>query len=74
MGRNPNHIDKSHKTWYNTNINKGDDTMTKLLNKFAANPSKENAARVMAYSAKHPMAMCLLTPEEFAIYHRAQML
>lgn len=48
--------------------------MTKLLNKFAANPSKENAARVMAYSAKHPMAMCLLTPEEFAIYHRAQML
>ena len=31
----------------------------------------EAAERVKAYAAKHPMSVCLLTPDEVAIYRKA---
>ena len=45
--------------------------MDNLLAKFAADNSIENAKRVAAYDRKHPMAACLLAPEQIAILTKA---
>ena len=33
--------------------------MTKLLNRYLANPTLANAGAIRAYDRKHPMAICL---------------
>jgi hypothetical protein len=40
--------------------------MQKLLEKYRANPTKENAKRLLDYTRKHPFASILLTPEDQA--------
>jgi len=36
----------------------------KLLTRFAASRSTADAAKVVAYARKHPMALCLLSSDE----------
>lgn len=38
--------------------------MNKLLAAYRANPTLQNAQKLEQYDAKHPMAACLLTPED----------
>lgn len=38
--------------------------MTKLINAFRKLPSPSNRAKLAAYLARHPMAVCLATNEE----------
>jgi hypothetical protein len=41
--------------------------MSKLIAAFLANPTFKNRDRLVAYLAKHQMAVCLATPEELAV-------
>ena len=41
--------------------------MSKLIAAFIANPTSKNHDRLVAYLSKHPMAVCLATPEELAV-------
>ena len=45
--------------------------MAKLLNAYRADPSLQNAGKIRAYVAKHPMAVCLLTAEDCAVVDAA---
>lgn len=45
--------------------------MIKLLNAYRADPSDKNAAKLVAYDAKHPMAKCFLAHEDFADLKKA---
>lgn len=45
--------------------------MTKLLEKYLANPSLKNAKAIRAYNAKHMMVACLLTPEQAGVMQGA---
>jgi len=45
--------------------------MIKLLNAYRAVPSDKNAARLVAYDNKHPMAKCFLAHEDFADLKKA---
>ena len=38
--------------------------MSKLIRKFVSYPSEEARLRLQKYLARHPMAICLATPEE----------
>jgi hypothetical protein len=38
--------------------------MSKLIRNFLAYPSDEARARLQKYLTRHPMAICLATPEE----------
>ncbi len=40
--------------------------MQKLINAYRKLPSPSNRQRIAAYLLKHPMAVCLATPEELA--------
>lgn len=40
--------------------------MNKLLEKFRQEPSQANRDRLAAYLRKHPMAVCLASPDEQA--------
>jgi hypothetical protein len=40
--------------------------MEKLINKFRAEPTAANRAKLDAYLKKHSMALCMATPEEVA--------
>jgi hypothetical protein len=40
--------------------------MNKLLLAFRALPSSSNRAKLQRYLDKHPMALCMATPEEVA--------
>lgn len=48
--------------------------MSKLLTAFENNQTIENARKLVAHDRKHPMASCLLSPDEHivlrAAYHR----
>jgi hypothetical protein len=41
--------------------------MTKLLEKFIANPTEQNRAKLQAYLYKHMMAVCMASPEQQSI-------
>ena len=41
-------------------------TMNKLIQAFKANPSDANRARLVKYMIKHPMALCLVSPDDQA--------
>jgi hypothetical protein len=41
--------------------------MTKVLASYRANPVADNARKLRAYTRKHPMASCMLTPEDSAL-------
>lgn len=45
--------------------------MQKLLEKYVAAPTVENAAKVRAYENKHPMAACMLSSLQLEIMSRA---
>lgn len=49
--------------------------MEKLLLNYMQSSSIERiigaAERVKAYAARHPMSVCLLTPDDIAIYRKA---
>jgi hypothetical protein len=45
--------------------------MIKLLNAYRADPSDKNAAKLVAYDHKHPMAKCFLAHEDFADLKKA---
>lgn len=45
--------------------------MIKLLNAYRADPSDKNAAKLVAYDTKHPMAKCFLAHEDFADLKKA---
>jgi hypothetical protein len=38
--------------------------MQKLINQFKANPSDANKAKLQQHIRKHPMAICMLMPED----------
>lgn len=40
--------------------------MNKLIQAFKANPSDANRAKLIKYMIKHPMALCLVNPEDQA--------
>ena len=41
--------------------------MSKLIAAYLANPTDKTRTRLVAYLAKHQMAVCLATPEEHAV-------
>ena len=41
--------------------------MSKLIAAYLANPTDKTRARLVAYLAKHQMAVCLASPEERAV-------
>lgn len=45
--------------------------MTKLLNKYLAEPTLENAQAIRAYDKKHPFAACLLFDADAALLAKA---
>jgi len=45
--------------------------MSKLLQNFEANPTKENANKVVRYAMKHMMSLTLLNSDQIAVYDRA---
>lgn len=44
--------------------------MSKLLERFAAKPTIDNAWRVARYESQHPMSTCLLSATDREIYSR----
>jgi hypothetical protein len=44
--------------------------MEKLLNKYMANPSAENRAKLLAYDVKHAFAACFLTARQCTILNQ----
>ena len=46
--------------------------MKKLIEKFIANPTVTNAAALVRYLDKHPMAECMTTPEDRIIILNAR--
>lgn len=40
--------------------------MNKLINAFKADPSDANRSRLVKYMIKHPMALCLVSPDDQA--------
>lgn len=47
-------------------INQGVKDMFKLLTRYLDKPTLANAQKIRAYDWSHPMASCMLTPEESA--------
>lgn len=45
---------------------RGNSTVSKLLEKFRANPSAENRQKLQTYINRHMMAVCMATAEELA--------
>ena len=45
--------------------------MSKLLQNFEANPTKENANKVVRHAMKHMMSLTLLNSDQIAVYDRA---
>ena len=45
--------------------------MQKLLNAYRADRTPANAAKLRAYAGKHPMAACMLSPDDTALLNAA---
>lgn len=45
--------------------------MQKLINTYRAAPTEANKAKLQSYLRKHPMAVCMLLPNEFQFLHSA---
>jgi hypothetical protein len=45
--------------------------MTKLLNAYRLNTSDANALKLRAYDQKHPMARCMIHPDDLALFAAA---
>lgn len=41
--------------------------MTELINKYVANPTEENKARLLRYLKQHPLAECFATKSELKV-------
>jgi len=41
--------------------------MNKVITAYQANPNLTTAGKVLDYITKHPMSMCLATPEQHAV-------
>ena len=44
--------------------------MNKLITAYQANPNSKNIAKLIAYIANHPMALCFATPEQQAVVNQ----
>ena len=44
--------------------------MSELINKYIANPTKENKARLLRYLRQHPLAECFATKSELKVIKR----
>jgi len=45
--------------------------MSKLIARYQDEPTVENARKIRAYEYKHPMAICMLSADEYAVYRAA---
>ena len=45
--------------------------MQKLIEKFKVEPTKANALKIARYDRQHMMAVCLLPPDDIAIFEQA---
>ncbi len=50
----------------------GDTNMEKLLNAFATDKADLHASRLVEYVRKHPMCVCMMTPEQLDLYREAE--
>jgi len=48
--------------------------MLKLLNIYRLSRDLRDAKRLVAHARKHPMSLCLLSPDELLIYDEARMI
>jgi len=44
--------------------------MNKLITAYQANPNSKNIAKLIAYIASHPMALCFATAEQQAVINQ----